>query len=87
MLRERVLTAVRPTPTGFGASGYATSGFARSGYEPSGFAPSGFTPSGFEGSPHGRAAGAPASVLSLTDLAGLEPANQENPWQGVRKRS
>ena len=87
VLRERVLTAVRPTPTGFGASGYATSGFARSGYEPSGFAPSGFTPSGFEGAPRGRAAGAPASVLSLTDLAGLEPANQENPWQGVRKRS
>ncbi len=87
VLRERVLAAARPAPTGFGASGYATSGFARSGYEPSGFAPSGFTPSGFEGSPRGRVAGAPSGVMSLTDLAGLAPANQEDPWHGVRKRS
>ena len=87
VLRERVLAAARPAPPGFGASGYATSGFARSGYEPSGFAPSGFTPSGFEGSPRGRVAGAPSGVMSLTDLAGLAPANQEDPWHGVRKRS
>ncbi|MFD2378246.1 hypothetical protein ACFSTJ_13175 [Ottowia pentelensis] len=87
VLRERVLAAARPTPSsGFGASGYASSGFSRGG-DASGFAPSGFTPSGFEGSQPPRAAGVPSGVMSLTDLAGLAPANQEDPWQTVRKRS
>ncbi|WP_293226230.1 DUF2726 domain-containing protein [Ottowia sp.] len=87
VLRERVLAAARPTPSsGFGASGYANSGFSRGG-DASGFAPSGFTPSGFEGSQPPRAAGVPSGVMSLTDLAGLAPANQEDPWQTVRKRS
>ena len=87
VLRERVLAAARPTPSGFGASGYANSGFSRSGSDSSGFAPSGFTPSGFEGSQPPRAAGVPSGVMSLTDLAGLASANQEDPWQTVRKRS
>lgn len=87
VLRERVLSAVRPTPSGFGNSGYAASGFARAGDEPSGFAPSGFTPSGFEGSRQERAAGAPSGVMSLTDLARLAPVNAEDPWADLRKRS
>lgn len=87
VLRERVLAAARPTPSGFGTSGYASSGFARNGEDSSGFAPSGFTPTDFEGSQWGRGAGTPSGVMSLTDLAGLAPANQENPWQTVRKRS
>lgn len=88
VLRERVLAAARPTPSGFGASGYATSGFARSGDEPSGFAPSGFTPSGYEGSSRAPAAGAPSGVMSLTDLADLAPASaDDDPWSTVRKRS
>ena len=82
VLRERVLAAARPTPSGFGQSGYAASGFARSGFEPSGFAASGFEPS-----THQAAPGAPSGVMSLTDLAGLAPANQDNPWLDVRKRS
>jgi hypothetical protein len=74
-LRERVLAAARPTPSGFGASGYANSGFA----------PSGFTPSGFEGSQWGRGAGTtPSGAMGLT---GLASADQANPWQTVRKRS
>ena len=87
VLRERVLAAARPTPSGFGASGYANSGFTRAGDESSGFAPSGFTPSGFEGSQHERAASVPSGVMSLTDLARLAPANAENPWADLRKRS
>ena len=77
VLRERVLAAARPTPSGFGASGYATSGFARAGEEPS----------GFDGSPPERVAGTASGVMSLTDLAGLAPPEGDNPWAGVRKRS
>lgn len=87
VLRERVLSAARPLApsTGFAESGFAPSGFAgSSSFQPSGFArSSGYAPSGHAPSQFGG----PSSVMSLSDLARLQPANEDDPWSSVRKRS
>ena len=91
VLRERVMAAARPVPA---ASGFGDSGFAASGFAPSGFSPttdygsSGFTATGgFQASQPGSSQGPYSSVMSLTDLMRLQPANEDDPWSGVRKRS
>lgn len=91
VLRERVMAAARPAPmnTGFGDSGFAPSGFSTStGYENSGFANSGHAASsGFQASQPGSSQGPYSGVMSLTDLMRLQPANEDDPWSSVRKRS
>lgn len=85
MLRERVLAAARPTPTpsGFSASGLSPSSFGESGFQASGFGAS----SSFASTRLDRVSTPASGVMSLSDLAGLTPANEGDAWSGVRKRS
>ncbi|WP_324401969.1 DUF2726 domain-containing protein [Ottowia sp.] len=91
VLRQRVLSAARPAPTasGFTDSGFASSGFAAStSFENSGYAATGRSSTGFQTSQADRAqGGAYSDVMSLTDLMRLQPANEGDPWSGIRKRS
>lgn len=97
VLRDRVLSAARPAApsSGFADSGFAGSGFAAStSFESSGYATSAgpaSVASEFQASQPGRAAGSRqgpySGVMSLTDLMRLQPANEDDPWSGIRKRS
>lgn len=94
VLRARVLCAPRPAAAaGFSDSGFAASGFAAStSFEHSELAPAGRSSTGFVASQDdqtdARSQGATYSgVMSLTDLMRLQPANEDDPWSGIRKRS